>query len=151
MKTLQNERVFPILMMVVASAAAVVAFAYPADSSGFVRAMSLLLLVFSAAEFWRVRRTSESESAAPSNTGTSQSQHRTALIVFVSAPFFIVLARLFDFEIAIFLFLVSAMVVFGYRKPVKTTLIALAVLLVVKLLFFELLDVSRAPTLVFGS
>ena len=54
-----------------------------------------------------------------------------------------------SFEIANFLFLVSAMYVLGQRSPIVIASVATVTMLLVKLLFFVLLDVSRPQALLF--
>ena len=72
-------------------------------------------------------------------------------MVLLSAPAYVALVKLFDFEIATFVFLVAGMMLLGIRKPVLIILVAVGVLIAVKFLFFVLLDVTRSSTLIFGS
>ena len=74
-----------------------------------------------------------------------------ALLVFLSAPAYVVLARLFDFEIATFVYLVVAMYALGLRKPILIVAVSIGVMVTVKGLFFVLLDVTRSSTLIFGT
>jgi len=122
--------------------------------------MSVLLVIFSSVELLRNYRLHARPAVDPVPAETDEqpaagveqaAELRAALIVFMSAPVYIVLARLFDFEIATFVYLLAGMLVLGIREPVKAVLISVFVLVTVKLLFFTLLDVSRAPTLLFGS
>lgn len=154
----QNAIIFSLIMLVIGLVCALVSFQYPADSSGFPRAMSVLLIVLCAAEFLRIQRSHGWSASEQGHTdsGPSPSQQersaelRAALLVLVSAPVYIMLARLFDFEIATFVYLCGGMWILGIKNPLIAVPVSVAVLVIVKLLFFTLLDVSRAPTIVFG-
>jgi hypothetical protein len=155
----QNEIVFSSIMFAIGLLSAVVSFQYPADSSGFPRAISILLIILSAAEFLRLqrlRRRSERRRGKMDGDSSGSQQERSAelraaLLVLVSAPVYILLARLFDFEIATFVYLCGAVWILGIKNPAVAVSVSVAVLVIVKLLFFSLLDVSRATTIVFGS
>lgn len=138
---------FPIIALAIALVCTVVSFAYPADSSGFPRVMSVLLLVLAVMELLKVFRAGNVFELKQEQTA----QWRAALLVFASAPFYIALARLFDFEIATYVYLLSGMLVLGVRRPVTVVVVSISTLLIVKVLFFTLLDVTRAPTVFFGS
>jgi hypothetical protein len=155
----QNAIIFASIMFAIGLLSAVVSFQYPADSSGFPRAISVLLIILSAAEFLRIQRSRRrAESQRGDTDGDSlgppqerSAELRAALLVLVSAPVYILLARLFDFEIATFVYLCSGMWILGIKNPAVAVSVSVAVLVTVKLLFFTLLDVSRATTIVFGS
>ena len=54
-----------------------------------------------------------------------------------------------SFEVANFLFLVAAMTLLGQRNPMVIAGVATVTMLLIKLLFFVLLDVSRPQALLF--
>ena len=68
---------------------------------------------------------------------------RTALLVFAGGIAYSVAIQYFSFEIVNYVFMVAAMYLFGQRNPYVITLVSLAVMLLIKLLFFEMLDVPR--------
>ena len=156
MKSFVRDNSFSLLTLALSATCVVVAFQYPADSSGFPRAIAIFLMTLSIADLIRkhsVRRHSDQVlKFSDGNTITSGPQYTTAvLMVLISAPVYVALVKLFDFEIATFVFLVAGMMLLGIRKPVLIVSVAIGVLIAVKVLFFVLLDVTRSSTLIFGT
>lgn len=149
-----------LLVLLMALICTVASFSFPADSSAFPRAVSAILVLLAVADLVgnfngrNIVRQAPSEKRLDEVTSPSVDrgkQLRTALLVFASAPLYIGMVRLFDFEIATFVYLLTGMLVLGIRRPVMTVVISVTVVLIVKALFFVLLDVSRTTTIVFGS
>lgn len=156
MKSFIRDNSFSLLTLVLSVTCVAVAFQYPADSSGFPRAIAIFLMTLSIADL--VRKTSarrHSDQVLKVSDGDMASSGRqytsAVLIVSLSAPAYVALVKLFDFEIATFVFLVAGMLLLGIRKPVLIVSVAIGVLIAVKLLFFVLLDVTRSSTLIFGT
>ena len=146
MSTLQPVSIITLLL---GSVCLFVALQYSAESSAFPRAISVFIILLAASDLIKSARTGsfilrDGEVDEPI-------QWRAVLLVFCSAPAFIVLVKLFDFEIATFVYLVVTMVLLGVRNPFLACGVSLGVLLIVKVLFFWLLDVTRTSTLIFGT
>ncbi len=159
MRPHDRSLLFAVVLLVLAVLCLSVAFTYPYDSSGFPRGVSVVFLIFAIVHLvtsmkdWKGQENLDEASNDGNGSASGSGAGRAwvaALGVFLSAPFYILLARLFDFEIATFVYLVAGMYLLKMRRPFVVVLVAIGTLLVVKGLFFYLLDVSRAPTLVFG-
>ncbi len=156
MKIFVHEDSFSLLTLLLAVVCMTVAFQYPADSSGFPRAIATFLMFLAVADLIRSviarRNPAQILDISDGEAATGNRQYSTAvLIVFLSAPVYVALVRLFDFEIATFVYLVVGMMSLGMRKPVLIVSVAIGVLVAVKGLFFVLLDVTRTSTLIFGT
>jgi hypothetical protein len=156
MKIFTRDDSFSLLTLLLATTCLIVAFQYPADSSGFPRAVAAFLMLLAIGDLFRSvvgRRNSYPESSAnEDDVVTGNWPHlRAALLVIASAPTYIVLARLFDFEIATFVYLAAGMLLLGVRNPLLIFSVSVGVLVAVKGLFFVLLDVTRTSTLIFGT
>ena len=160
MNEFQRTVWFSSLVFLLALVFAVVSFGYPADSSAFPRAISTILALLAGADLvrslrgWNNVRHAPGDSSPDAETSASldRGRHlRTALLVFVSAPLYIGMVQVFDFEIATFVYLLTGMFVLGVRNPILVVVISVSVMLIVKVLFFVLLDVSRTTTILFGS
>ncbi len=156
MRIVTRDDSFSLLTLLLAIVCMIVAFQYPADSSGFPRAVATLLMLLAASDLIRsaaARRKPKDHHGQFENDATaSDRRHWTAaLLVFASAPAYVLLARLFDFEIATFVYLAAGMFALGERKPLLIVSVSVGVMVVVKGLFFVLLDVTRTSTLIFGT
>lgn len=156
MKIFAREDSFSLLTLLLAVVCVSVAFRYPADSSGFPRAVATFLLLLAVGDL--VRSAAARRGLAPDSIDTAGSatpsdwrHFRAALLVFASAPAYIVVARLFDFEIATFVYLAAGMFALGVRNSLLIVSVSVGVMLAVKALFFVLLDVTRTSTLIFGT
>ena len=76
-------------------------------------------------------------------------QVRIAAAVFGAAVLYALAIQLLNFEVANYVFLVAAMYLLGQRNPIVIAGVATATMLLIKLLFFVLLDVSRPQGLLF--
>ena len=144
---------FACLTLVLGVVTGVIALQYPAASSGFPRAIALFLVVLAVVDLVRSarERSRVTEFGARDAEFTARQLAAAALAVFLSAPVYVGLATLFDFEVATFVYLFAGMVLLGNRNPILIATVSIGVLLTVKALFFVLLDVTRSPTLLFGS
>lgn len=147
MRALNRDIVFSLLILLISVTAGWVAFGYAVDSSRFPRVLSVFLGLMALLLLVRSRRT-------PNEIGTESlreqlSRGRAAIIVFAAAVLYALAIQIISFEIANYLFLVATMYLLGQRNPVVIVSIATATMLLVKLLFFFLLDVSRPQTLLF--
>lgn len=153
MKTIIRNSLFSLLTLLLGVCCLAVALQYSVDSSGFPRAVSLFLIILASVDLVRNAQASRVAGDAPEETspGDNRKHLTAALLVVLSAPAYVVLARLFDFEIATFVYLVVAMYALGLRKPILIVTVSIGVLVTVKGLFFVLLDVTRSSTLIFGT
>lgn len=156
MRVVTRDDSFSLLTLLLAIVCMIVAFQYPADSSGFPRAVATLLMLLAATDLIRSaaarRRPRHDSSDFGNDADAGDRRHWTAaLLVFASAPAYVLLASLFDFEIATFVYLAAGMFALGERKPWLIVSVSVGVMLVVKGLFFVLLDVTRTSTLIFGT
>ena len=147
MRALNRDIVFSLLILLISVTAGWVAFGYAADSSRFPRVLSVFLGLMALLLLVRSRRTLN-EIGTESLRG-QLSRGRAAIIVFAAAILYALAIQIISFEIANYLFLVATMYLLGQRNPVVIVSIATATMLLVKLLFFFLLDVSRPQTLLF--
>lgn len=148
-----RNSLFSLLTLLLGVGCLAVALQYSAESSGFPRAVALFLIILATADLIRTAqaRTVAVDASEEVPPGDGRKYVIAALIVFLSAPAYVVLARLFDFEIATFVYLVVTMFLLGLRRPVLIVAVSIGVLLIVKGLFFVLLDVTRSSTLIFGT
>ena len=136
-----RDGAFALLALLVAVVAGYVAFGYAADSSWFPRVLCIFLGATSLLLFVRsVRRQVSDEIDA---------SLRATVIVFGAGILYAVSIQFVSFEIVNFLFLVAAMYLLGQRNPIVVTVVAVGVMLLVKLLFFEMLDVPRPDGVLF--
>jgi len=156
MRIVTREDSFSLLVLVLAIVSMFVAFRYPADSSGFPRAVAIFLMLLAASDLIgsaAARRSPKRDSNDPADEAATRDRRQwtAALLVFASAPAYVVLARLFDFEIATFVYLAAGMISLGQRSPLLIVSVSVGVMVAVKGLFFVLLDVTRTPTFLFGT
>ena len=152
MKLVTREDSFSLLTLFLSVVCVIVAFQYPADSSGFPRAVAIFLMLLAASDLIRshiVRRKTKGD--VTDVAAIDRRNWTAALLVFASAPVYILLARLFDFEIATFVYLAAGMYTLGERNPILIVSVSVGVMVAVKGLFFVLLDVTRTSTLIFGT
>ena len=145
MYALNRNIVFALLVLLVSVTAGAVAFSYPSDSSWFPRVLSVFLGLMAMVLLVRIRRAADE---ADFFSGQA-SQVWAAAIVFVAAVLYTLVIQFVSFEIANFLFLVVAMYLLGQRNPIVIASVASVTMLLIKLLFFVLLDVSRPQGLLF--
>lgn len=141
MRALDRNIVFSLLVLLVSVTAGWVAFSYPSDSSWFPRVLSVFLGLMAMVLLVRSRKVAVADDADFFDGQASQA--RAAAMVFVAAVLYALAIQIVSFEIANFLFLVAAMYLLGQRNPVVIASVATATMLLIKLLFFVLLDVSR--------
>lgn len=147
-----REDSFSLLTLLLSIVCMIVAFQYPADSSGFPRAVATFLMLLAASDLIRSRAARRKTKRDSSDAAIVDRRNWTAaLLVLVSAPAYILLARMFDFEIAMFVYLVAGMYTLGERNPILIVSVSVGVMVVVKGLFFVLLDVTRTSTVIFGT
>ena len=149
MSTFVRSNLFSIITLLLGGVCLMAALQYSAASSAFPRAISIFIMLLAASDLIKSARTGRL--IAQDEMVDEPTQWRAVLLVFCSAPAFVVLVKLFDFEIATFVYLVVTMVLLGVRNPFLACGVSLSVLLTVKVLFFWLLDVTRTSTLVSGT
>ncbi len=147
MRALNRNVAFSLLVLLVSVTAGSVAFGYPADSSWFPRTLSVFLGLMAIVLFLSSRKTANTADADV--FGGQVSQAGAAAFVFIAAALYAVAIQFLSFEIANFLFLVMAMYVLGQRDPIVIATVATVTMLLIKLLFFVLLDVSRPQGVLF--
>lgn len=147
MPALIRNVVFSVLVLLVSVTAGSVAFAYPADSSWFPRVLSVFLALMAIVLMISSRGSTDAEDASLYRSQASQLNY--AALVIVAAVLYAIAIQFLSFEIANFLFLIAAMYVLGQRNPIVIAGVATVTMLLVKLLFFVLLDVSRPQGLLF--
>ncbi len=147
MRALNRNVTFSLLVLLVSVTAGSVAFGYPADSSWFPRTLSVFLGLMATVLFLSSRKTANTADA--DGFGGQVSQAGAAAFVFIAAALYAVAIQFLSFEIANFLFLVMAMYMLGQRDPIVIATVATVTMLLIKLLFFVLLDVSRPQGLLF--
>ncbi len=147
MRALNRNVAFSLLVLLVSVTAGSVAFGYPADSSWFPRTLSVFLGLMAIVLFLSSRKTTNKADADV--FGGQDSQAGAAAFVFIAAALYAVAIQFLSFEIANFLFLVMAMYMLGQRDPIVIATVATVTMLLIKLLFFVLLDVSRPQGLLF--
>ncbi len=145
MYALNRNIVFALLVLLVSVTAGAVAFSYPSDSSWFPRVLSVFLGLMAMVLLVRIRKEADE---ADFFSGQA-SQVWAAAIVFVAAVLYTLVIQFVSFEIANFLFLVVTMYLLGQRNPIVIASVASVTMLLIKLLFFVLLDVSRPQGLLF--
>ena len=139
MTSRSRDRWFAAVSLAIASLSGVVALGYPDGSAGFPLALCLFVGLLSLLLLVRSR-------AGDTTAETSdQGQLRTAAAVVAVTVTYTVLIRFVSFEVANYLFLVCTMLWLGERRILRVVIIALGMTLLIKLLFFVLLDVAR-PT-----
>ena len=137
MGALRRDLLFAALMLVVAVAGGSVAFGYAADSSWFPRVLCVFLGVMALLLLVRSLRATDA-------AGTEiDGQFRGALLVFGGGILYAVAIQFLSFEVTNFLFLAGAMHVLGQRNPYVVVGMSVATMLLIKLLFFVMLDVPR--------
>ncbi len=153
MKIVIRNSLFSFITFFLGACCLAVALQYSADSSGFPRAVALFLIILASADLIRTARGRTVAVDAPEEVSSWDDRKylTAALLVFLSAPAYVVLARLFDFEIATFVYLVVAMYALGLRRPILIVAVSIGALVIVKGLFFVLLDVTRSATLIIGT
>ena len=147
MRALNRNVAFSMLVLLVSVTAGWVAFGYPSDSSWFPRTLSVFLGLMAIVPFLSSRKTANTADADV--FGGQVSQAGAAAFVFIAAALYAVAIQFLSFEIANFLFLVMAMYMLGQRDPIVIATVATVTMLLIKLLFFVLLDVSRPQGLLF--
>ena len=153
MKMFVRDNLFSVLTLLLGILCISIALQYSAESSGFPRAVASFLVILATADLFRNARAQPQpiEASGDTSSGNDRKYLVAALLVFLSAPAYTILTRLFDFEIATFVYLVVGMYSLGMRKPILIVAISIGVLVTVKGLFFVLLDVTRSSTMVFGT
>ncbi len=147
MRALNRDVVFSMLVLLGSVTAGWIAFNYPADSSWFPRTLSVFLGLMAIVLFLSSRKTAN---IADANVfGGQVSQAGAAAFVFIAAALYAVGIQFLSFEIANYLFLVMAMYMLGQRDPIVIATVATVTMLLIKLLFFVLLDVSRPQGVLF--
>ena len=147
MRTLNRDVAFSVLMLLVSVSAGSVALGYPADSSWFPRVLSVFLGLMAIVLLVGSIRTKNADGAGAID---GQASHvKAAAVVFIAAVVYALAIQFLSFEIANFLFLVAAMYLLGQRNPIVIASVATVTMLLVKLMFFVLLDVSRPQGLLF--
>ncbi len=147
MRALNRDVIFSMLVLLGSITAGWVAFNYPADSSWFPRVLSVFLGLMAIVLILRSRKAAEVSDVVWTEAQTAQA--RAAAIVFAATVLYALTIQFVSFEIANFLFLVTAMYVLGQRNPIVIAGVATMTMLLIKMLFFILLDVSRPQTLLF--
>ena len=137
MSALGRDALFALLILALAATSGWVAFGYAADSSWFPRVLSVFLAAMALLLLVRGLRSSGPEPLS------FDGRLRSAALVFSAGIVYAMLISLLSFEIANFLFLAGAMVALGQRNPWIVVGVSLATMLLVKLLFFVMLDVPR--------
>lgn len=131
-----RDRTFALLVLLGSSCAAWVAFGYEPESSWFPRVLSVFLIVLSLVLLVGARLRERTSIEV-------DGQLRNALLVFAGGVAYSISIQYFSFEIVNYVFMAAAMYLFGQRNPYVITVVSLAVMLLIKLLFFEMLDVPR--------
>ncbi len=147
MRALNRNVAFSLLVLLVSVTAGSVAFGYPSDSSWCPRTLSVFLGLMAIVLFLSSRKTANKADADV--FGGQVSQAGAAAFVFIAAALYAVAIQFLSFEIANFLFLIMAMYMLGQRDPIVIATVATVTMLLIKLLFFVLLDVSRPQGLLF--
>ena len=137
MITLHRDFVFGLAVLTVAIVVAVVSFGYAADSSWFPRVLSIFLGMMAVLLLFRIRKLPAVAASA------DQGQLAAALHVLAAGIVYALLIQVVSIEIATYVALVGAMYFLGQRNAVVIALVATITMLLIKLLFFVMLDVSR--------
>ena len=137
MITLHRDFVFGLAVLTVAIVVAVVSFGYAADSSWFPRVLSIFLGMMAVLLLFRSRKLPAVAASA------DQGQLAAALHVLAAGIVYALLIQVVSIEIATYVVLVGAMYFLGQRNAVVIALVATVTMLLIKLLFFVMLDVSR--------
>ncbi|MCH8060449.1 MAG: tripartite tricarboxylate transporter TctB family protein [Proteobacteria bacterium] len=145
MRTLHRDIVLSMLVLLVSVTAGWVAFHYPSDSSWFPRVLTVFLGLMALFLLVRSLKTTGDVDMFDGQAA----QARAAGIVFAAAILYALSIQFVSFEFANFLFLVVMMYVLGQRNPIVIACVATVAMLLIKLLFFVMLDVSRPPGLWF--
>ncbi len=140
MRALDKDRAFATLTIVIAIASGTVAFGYAAESAWFPRVLSVFIGMVGALLLWNSR--------ASNDTGYNLNV-KTALVVFASCVVYAIAIQYVSFEIVNYVFLVAAMYLLGQRNPWVIVAVATGTMLLVKLLFFVMLDVARPVGVLF--
>ena len=136
MNALTRDVLFGIAMLLASAVAGWFAFGYAPDSSWFPRVLSVFLGLVALVLFVR--------SLGRDGEGLEVGgQLQSALIVFGACVAYAVAIQFLSFEIVNFVFLAGAMYALGQRNPLVIVGVSLATMLLVKLLFFAMLDVPR--------
>lgn len=142
MGAVNRDTVFALLVLAGSACAAWVAFGYDADSSWFPRVLSVFLIAMSLVLLVGARRQQHTAIEI-------RGQGRNALLIFAAGVAYSIAIQYFSFEIVNYVFMVATMYLFGQRNPWVITLVSLAVMLLIKLLFFVMLDVPRPQGVLF--
>ena len=134
---------FALLTLALAIVAGWVAFGYAADSSWFPRVLCVFLGAMAVLLLMRSMRDDSIERLA------SGRELRSAVLVFGAGILYALMISVVSFEIANFLFLAGAMLALGQRNPWLIVGVSLASMLLIKLLFFVMLDVPRPQVVLY--
>ena len=137
MITLHRDFVFGLAVLAVAIVVAFVSFGYAADSSWFPRVLSIFLGMMAVLLLFRSRKLPTVVASA------DQGQLAAALHVLAAGIVYALLIQVVSIEIATYVALVGAMYFLGQRNAVVIALVATISMLLIKILFFVMLDVSR--------
>lgn len=159
MESTLNSRLFSICILLVMFPAAYVAFGYAADSSWFPRILIIFLILMAfllLARSGGFKTATTSDKPLPDTESNDQlpatqqsDQLKAAGLVLGSLIMYIAAIKLVNFEIASYLFMVVSMWVLGNRNPVLIAIVATAVMVLLKVVFFIFLDISRPSSLFF--
>ena len=140
MAGLNRDVIFSLLTLLLAFVAGWVSFSYPAASSGFPRVLTVFLGLLATLLLVRSlgNRDTKAAESVDDNLGV-------AAAIFGAAIVYAICIQYVSFEIANFLFLVATMYLFGQRNAWVIAGVATVTMLLIKYLFFVLLDVSRPP------
>lgn len=138
MAGLNRDAIFSLLILLLALVAGVFSFSYPAASSGFPRMLTVFLGVMATLLLIRSLRSNGARAAESAVENLS-----IAAAVFGAAIAYAIGIQYVSFEIANFLFLAVTMYLFGQRNAWVIAGVSTATMLLIKYLFFVLLDVSR--------
>ena len=147
MRAMNRDTVFSLLVLLLSVTVGWVAFGYPSDSSWFPRVLSVFLGLMAMFLLAGSRKIVNAD--GPDFFDSQVAQVRVAAAVFGAAVLYALAIQLLDFEVVNYVFLVAAMYLLGQRNPIVIAGVATATMLLIKLLFFVLLDVSRPQGLLF--
>ena len=126
-------------------------FGYPAESSFFPRTLSvfmgmLALLLFSRLTLKKRRSGIVKDE---SSSGGDLLSLKSAGLVFTSIIAYGFLMSAINYEAASIVFLMSMMVILGFRKPLAVAGLSIGFMLLLYTIFFKLLGVSRPESIFF--
>lgn len=152
---LAKDRVFASGSIILALYLGYQSFAYPVESAFFPRVLSVLLGFLALLLFVRISvkirkdRARENASWEKSSFSSEFRAIRSAGMVFVSIVVYGVLLMLVNYEVASVTYLVAMMLLFGFKRPLAICGIAAGLTLLLYVVFFHLLGVSRPESLFF--